>query len=315
MPKSGRLRNRHEFLTLYGLQDAKITKGYNLSKYVIHTVGPNDLDQRKLRRCYTKSLSLAEEHGCSSIVFPCIATGRGRKYNTYREEAAIIALVAVRDYVMDKQRQGKKLPFVSIVFCVYSAKDEEIYNRLYPKCFNRKPNYVAGQQNHPVQVVPISYQEARPQNPVYMANGGQNHYNKVPGQQNHHFQMAPISYQEARPQNPVYMANGGQSHYNNVPRQQNHHFQMAPIDSRDNGPQKPHDTTYGDQRYYNNRVAPRDRGDNDHQKPHDATNGDQIYYSDRETNYVPRQQYYPVEIAHVGYRDNNFQKPDTTDGG
>ncbi|KAI9289433.1 hypothetical protein BC943DRAFT_356394 [Umbelopsis sp. AD052] len=258
--------------------DAKITKGYNLSKYVIHTVGPHDLDQRKLRRCYTKSLSLAEEHGCSSIVFPCIATGPGRKYNTYREEAAIIALVAVRDYVMDKQRQGKKLPFVSIVFCVYSGKDEEIYNRHYPKYFNRKPNYVVGQQNHPVQV-------------------------------------ATISYQEARPQNPVYMANGGQSHYNNVPRQQNHHFQMAPIDHRDNGPQKPDDTTYGDQRYYNDRVAPRDRRDNGHQKPHDATNGDQIYYSDCETNYVTRQQHYPVEVAHVGYRDYNFQKPDTTDGG
>ncbi|KAI8577324.1 hypothetical protein K450DRAFT_282711 [Umbelopsis ramanniana AG] len=211
--------------------NAKITKGYNLSKYVIHAVGPNDLDRGKLRHCYTKSLSLAEEHGCISIIFPCIATGRGHKYNSHREEAAMIALEAVRDYLMDKRKQGK-VPFANIVFCVHSGKYEEIYKRLIPMYFNFGPNYVAGQPNHPDQ-------------------------------------LAPMGHKDTRLQNPVDMTNGGQKYFNNVPRQQNHPTQAAHSDRKNNGPQK----------------------------PDDATNGGQGYYNNRESNYVPRQQHYPGQVA------------------
>jgi O-acetyl-ADP-ribose deacetylase (regulator of RNase III) len=60
---------------------AKITRGYRLqARHVIHAVGPvwngggageDDL----LASCYRTALSLAAEHGLSSIAFPAISTG------------------------------------------------------------------------------------------------------------------------------------------------------------------------------------------------------------------------------------------------
>ena len=61
--------------------DAAITPAFDLSsKYVIHAVSPiwqggtkNEL--RLLENCYSKSLKLAQKHGCKSIAFPLLSAG------------------------------------------------------------------------------------------------------------------------------------------------------------------------------------------------------------------------------------------------
>ena len=60
--------------------DAVITPGFNLSKYIIHAVGPRYIDGKHkepqlLYSCYRKSLDLARDNGCNSIAFPLISAG------------------------------------------------------------------------------------------------------------------------------------------------------------------------------------------------------------------------------------------------
>lgn len=61
--------------------EAKITKGYKLpATYVIHTVGPVWQDglhgeEKLLISCYSESLKLAKQNGCTSVAFPLISAG------------------------------------------------------------------------------------------------------------------------------------------------------------------------------------------------------------------------------------------------
>ena len=61
--------------------DAVITDGYNMKcKYIFHTVGPKWIDgkhneEKDLRACYKKCLSLAVKQKCNSIAFPIISSG------------------------------------------------------------------------------------------------------------------------------------------------------------------------------------------------------------------------------------------------
>lgn len=62
-------------------------------KGIIHAVGPQGLNEEKLRSAYRNSLILAENAGFSSIAFPSISTGI---YGYPVENAAITALDEVR---------------------------------------------------------------------------------------------------------------------------------------------------------------------------------------------------------------------------
>lgn len=80
--------------------EAKITKGYKLAKYVIHTVGPvysgGKKDKELLEDCYINSLRVAFEHKIKSIAFPAISTGI---YGYPMEEAAKIAIKAIINFL------------------------------------------------------------------------------------------------------------------------------------------------------------------------------------------------------------------------
>jgi O-acetyl-ADP-ribose deacetylase (regulator of RNase III) len=106
--------------------EARITAGYNLpARFVIHTVGPvyrtgDAVQAGLLRSCYQSSLRLAASAGAASMAFPCISTG---VYGYPEGEAADIAISAVCEWL-----RSAYLP-QSVVFCCFSAKSADLYER------------------------------------------------------------------------------------------------------------------------------------------------------------------------------------------
>ena len=84
--------------------DARATEAFNLpARLVIHTVGPlwqggNAGEEAAVASCYTKSLELAANAGCTSIAFPLISTGT---YGFPKDLALQAAMRAIQTFLRD----------------------------------------------------------------------------------------------------------------------------------------------------------------------------------------------------------------------
>jgi len=119
-----------ECMTLNGCKpgEAKLTKGYLLpAKYIIHTVGPTTPQPEILESCYKSCLDLMVLHACKSIAFCSISTGH---YQYPVVEATQIALNTTRKWM-----EANKDKVERIVFCVYTVRDESVYEVLMPVYF------------------------------------------------------------------------------------------------------------------------------------------------------------------------------------
>jgi O-acetyl-ADP-ribose deacetylase (regulator of RNase III) len=102
--------------------EAKITPGFRLpARYVIHTVGPvwtggESGEEVLLAACYRNSLTLAAEHGLSTIAFPAISTGI---FGFPPDRAARIAVATV----LDNLRDGPSIR--RVVFCCFGAESRK----------------------------------------------------------------------------------------------------------------------------------------------------------------------------------------------
>ena len=103
--------------------EARITGGYRLpARWVIHTVGPvwkggGAGEPERLTSCYRNALSLAAEHGVTTIAFPAISCG---VYGYPVTEAARIAVRECRAFV------GAH-PEMDITFALFGPEDLAVY--------------------------------------------------------------------------------------------------------------------------------------------------------------------------------------------
>ena len=93
--------------------EAVITPAGNLSaKYIIHTAGPIWVgggigESKLLESCHRECLQLAVEKRIQSIAFPAISTGT---FKYPLEEAAPVALKAVKKFVEQARQRGVQVP-------------------------------------------------------------------------------------------------------------------------------------------------------------------------------------------------------------
>jgi O-acetyl-ADP-ribose deacetylase len=103
--------------------DAKITKGYRLiARYVIHTVGPvwrggTAGEAGLLESCYSRCVTVAQQHGLKSIAFPAISTGI---YGYPAEPAAEIAVRTVKAQAWIDE----------VIFCCFDKATADLYRRI-----------------------------------------------------------------------------------------------------------------------------------------------------------------------------------------
>lgn len=95
---------------------AVITPGFDLSKYIIHAVGPifqdgRSNEARDLYSCYICSLDLARGNGCRSIAFPLISAGI---YGYPKKEAWRKALQACDDWIRENSDYEIEIIFTII---------------------------------------------------------------------------------------------------------------------------------------------------------------------------------------------------------
>ena len=87
--------------------DAVITPGFDLCRYIIHTVGPiwrggKYREPEQLKSCYIRSLELARKYEIESISFPLISAGI---YGYPRDEAIMIAFEAIQEFLQDNEME------------------------------------------------------------------------------------------------------------------------------------------------------------------------------------------------------------------
>ena len=118
-----------ECATLNGcsLGDAKITKGHKLpASWVIHTVGPvwnggSHDEEKALRSCYQRSLTVAKENNIETVAFPAISTGAYR----YPLEKATHVALEIADQFLEENDLPKK-----VVFVCFEDRDLEIFKKV-----------------------------------------------------------------------------------------------------------------------------------------------------------------------------------------
>ena len=116
--------------------EAVLTKGCNLpAPHIIHTVGPRfsvkyqTAAENALHGCYRRCLEVLKENGLQSIAFPLVNTER-KGYP--KEPASHIAIRTVRRFL---EKYGSSVH--TLIFCVSSEEDLDIYNRVLPMYFPR----------------------------------------------------------------------------------------------------------------------------------------------------------------------------------
>lgn len=91
-----------------GVGQVAITPGFDLdAEYVLHAVGPIWQDgahneEKLLRQCYDKALSLAWEYKCESIAFPLLSAGN---HGFPKALALQIAIAAFSSFLMEHEMQ------------------------------------------------------------------------------------------------------------------------------------------------------------------------------------------------------------------
>ncbi len=112
--------------------EAKITGGYRLARYVIHTVGPvyhgRGDEAELLSNCYRNSLALALQHKVKCIAFPAISTGI---YGYPLKEAAQVAISTIIEWLKEHE------PDMEVRLVLYDEHSyrihEEVFNSLQEK--------------------------------------------------------------------------------------------------------------------------------------------------------------------------------------
>jgi O-acetyl-ADP-ribose deacetylase (regulator of RNase III) len=107
---------------------AVITKGFALSKYIIHTVGPIWQNKKKGERnvlyaCYRNSLTLAKKQRCKSIAFPLISSGVGCYPN---DKALRVAVKAIGDFLSENEMDVSLVIYNEDSFQLSSKKHSQI---------------------------------------------------------------------------------------------------------------------------------------------------------------------------------------------
>ena len=109
---------------------SKFTPGFNLpAKFVLHTVGPQDKSETKLRCCYESCLENFLKSGLKTMAFCCVATG---VYDFPNLAAAHIALSTTRKWLESHYQQVSR-----IIFCVWEPEDVAIYTDLMTAVYFR----------------------------------------------------------------------------------------------------------------------------------------------------------------------------------
>ena len=109
---------------------AVITGGGKLAaQYVIHTVGPvwrggSGNEATVLASCYKTSLKLAQDYNLKTVAFPSISTGA---YGYPVEEAAHVALKAVRDHLEISKKEDSQNYFEEIRFVLFDPSTLSVY--------------------------------------------------------------------------------------------------------------------------------------------------------------------------------------------